>query len=84
MIPHFPAFISSSLLLLSFFLTLSHDLAHIYPHLSHIDRRVHLASGRIYHLTYNPPKVPGIDDVTGEPLIQRDDDKRVPTPSLRL
>ena len=38
-------------------------------------RRVHLGSGRTYHLVYNPPKVPDIDDVTGEPLIQRDDDK---------
>lgn len=38
-------------------------------------RRVHLASGRTYHVTYNPPKVSGKDDVTGEDLIQRDDDK---------
>ncbi|WVH09862.1 MAG: Adenylate kinase [Fluviibacter phosphoraccumulans EoVTN8] len=38
-------------------------------------RRVHLASGRTYHITYNPPKVAGKDDVTGEDLIQRDDDK---------
>jgi adenylate kinase len=38
-------------------------------------RRVHLASGRTYHLRFNPPKVAGLDDVTGEPLIQRDDDK---------
>ena len=38
-------------------------------------RRVHLASGRTYHITFNPPKVEGKDDVTGEPLIQRDDDK---------
>lgn len=38
-------------------------------------RRVHLASGRTYHVVYNPPKVEGIDDVTGEPLVQRDDDK---------
>jgi adenylate kinase len=37
-------------------------------------RRVHLASGRSYHIDYNPPKVPGKDDVTGEPLVQRDDD----------
>lgn len=37
-------------------------------------RRVHLASGRTYHVTFNPPKVPGKDDVTGEALIQRDDD----------
>jgi adenylate kinase len=38
-------------------------------------RRVHLASGRTYHVTFNPPKAEGKDDVTGEPLIQRDDDK---------
>jgi adenylate kinase len=38
-------------------------------------RRVHLPSGRTYHVTFNPPKVEGQDDVTGEPLIQRDDDK---------
>lgn len=38
-------------------------------------RRVHLASGRTYHVVFNPPKVEGKDDVTGEDLIQRDDDK---------
>ena len=38
-------------------------------------RRSHTASGRTYHLKFNPPKVEGLDDVTGEPLIQRDDDK---------
>ena len=38
-------------------------------------RRAHLASGRTYHVIYNPPKVEGKDDVTGEPLVQRDDDK---------
>lgn len=38
-------------------------------------RRVHLASGRTYHVIFNPPKEEGRDDVTGEPLIQRDDDK---------
>jgi len=38
-------------------------------------RRVHAASGRTYHVKFNPPKVEGVDDVTGEPLIQRDDDK---------
>jgi len=38
-------------------------------------RRVHLASGRTYHVVFNPPKVEGVDDVTGEPLIQRDDDQ---------
>ena len=38
-------------------------------------RRVHMASGRSYHVKFNPPKVDGVDDVSGEPLIQRDDDK---------
>jgi len=38
-------------------------------------RRAHVASGRTYRVKFNPPKVDGIDDVTGEPLIQRDDDK---------
>jgi adenylate kinase len=38
-------------------------------------RRVHLASGRTYHVKFNPPKAEGKDDVTGEPLIQRDDDQ---------
>jgi adenylate kinase len=38
-------------------------------------RRVHLASGRTYHVVFNPPKVEGKDDETGEPLIQRDDDQ---------
>lgn len=37
-------------------------------------RRVHVASGRTYHIKFNPPKVEGKDDETGEPLIQRDDD----------
>ena len=38
-------------------------------------RRTHLASGRVYHVVYNPPRVEGLDDVTGEPLVQRDDDR---------
>ncbi len=38
-------------------------------------RRMHLASGRTYHIFYNPPKVEGKDDETGEELVQRDDDK---------
>ncbi len=38
-------------------------------------RRAHLASGRTYHIKFNPPKVAGKDDVTGEDLVQRDDDK---------
>ncbi len=37
-------------------------------------RRVHEASGRVYHVEHNPPKVAGIDDVSGEPLVQRPDD----------
>lgn len=37
-------------------------------------RRIHLPSGRVYHLEYNPPKVDMLDDVTGEPLIHREDD----------
>ena len=37
-------------------------------------RRVHVASGRSYHVKFNPPRVEGIDDITGEPLIQRKDD----------
>ena len=38
-------------------------------------RLFHAASGRSYHVKFNPPKTPGVDDVTGEPLTQRDDDK---------
>jgi len=38
-------------------------------------RRIHPESGRSYHIKFNPPKVEGKDDITGEPLIQRDDDK---------
>ncbi len=38
-------------------------------------RRSHAASGRTYHVRHNPPKVEGVDDLTGEPLIQREDDK---------
>ncbi len=38
-------------------------------------RRVHVASGRTYHVKFNPPKAEGVDDETGEALIQRDDDK---------
>jgi adenylate kinase len=40
-----------------------------------IGRRSHPASGRTYHVKFNPPKEPGKDYVTGEPLVQRDDDK---------
>lgn len=49
------------------------------PHDDIIDRmsgrRVHPVSGRVYHVKFNPPKVEGKDDLTGDPLIQRDDDK---------
>jgi adenylate kinase len=38
-------------------------------------RRVHPGSGRVYHVEFNPPKVEGRDDVTGEPLVQREDDR---------
>lgn len=38
-------------------------------------RRVHADSGRVYHIQYNPPKVEGLDDLTGEPLTQRKDDQ---------
>src|SRR3982750_4744693 len=38
-------------------------------------RRVHVGSGRTYHVSFNPPKVPGVDDVTGEDLVQREDDR---------
>ena len=38
-------------------------------------RLVHPASGRIYNLSYNPPRIPGVDDVTGEPLVRRTDDE---------
>ncbi len=38
-------------------------------------RRCHPGSGRVYHVKFNPPKVEGLDDITGEPLVQRDDDK---------
>ncbi|MBU98179.1 MAG: adenylate kinase [Acidimicrobiaceae bacterium] len=40
-------------------------------------RRIHLESGRVYHIQHSPPKVDGVDDITGEPLVQRDDDKEV-------
>jgi len=41
-------------------------------------RRVHVASGRTYHVRFNPPRQAGQDDQTGEPLVQRDDDKELP------
>lgn len=41
------------------------------------DRYVHLPSGRVYNASYNKPKVPGFDDITGEPLTKRPDDNPV-------
>lgn len=46
------------------------------------DRWVHLRSGRVYNMSYNRPKVDGLDDVTGEPLIKRVDDNPVSTAQL--
>ena len=58
---------------------LDHVLEIDVPHESIIERmsgrRVHQPSGRSYHVRFNPPKAEGLDDATGEPLIQRDDDK---------
>jgi len=47
--------------------------AHIIERMS--GRRIHPASGRSYHVRFNPPKTPDVDDVTGEPLVQREDDR---------
>ncbi len=47
-------------------------------------RRMHMASGRTYHVTYNPPKVEGKDDETGEDLVQREDDKEETVREQRL
>ena len=47
-------------------------------------RRVHPGSGRNYHLVYQPPKKEGVDDITGEPLIQRDDDMPATVRALSL
>jgi adenylate kinase family enzyme len=46
------------------------------------DRWVHTPSGRVYNLSYNPPRQPGRDDITGEPLVQRPDDTPVRISSL--
>jgi adenylate kinase len=58
---------------LDYVIEINVDDAEIIKRLS--GRRVHVGSGRTYHTLFNPPKVPGKDDVTGEPLIQRDDDR---------
>ncbi len=58
---------------LDFVVEIAVDDAEIIERMS--GRRVHVASGRSYHVKFNPPKVEGKDDVTGEELIQRDDDR---------
>ena len=58
---------------LDFVLVIDVDDEEIIKRLS--GRRVHPDSGRIYHIDFNPPKTDGVDDETGEPLIQRDDDQ---------
>ena len=58
---------------LDFVLEIDVDREEIVRRLS--GRRVHPASGRNYHVSFNPPKVPGKDDPTGEPLVQREDDR---------
>jgi adenylate kinase len=58
---------------LDFVVEIAVDDAEIIERMS--GRRVHVASGRTYHVKFNPPKAAGKDDVTGEELIQRDDDK---------
>lgn len=57
-----------------FVLEISVDDSEIIERMS--GRRIHPASGRSYHIKYNPPKVEGKDDVTGEDLVQRDDDRQ--------
>jgi hypothetical protein len=61
------------------FLSLGTAVPQDQPRDSHrqLDRWVHLPSGRVYNLTYNPPKVAGFDDVTGEALTKRPDDNPV-------
>lgn len=66
---------------LDFVVEIAVDDAEIVERMS--GRRVHIASGRTYHVKFNPPKVAGKDDVTGEDLMQRDDDK-VETVNKRL
>lgn len=57
---------------IDYIIEISVDDAEIIKRMS--GRRVHLASGRTYHVIYNPPKQEGIDDISGEELIQREDD----------
>ena len=63
----------SSNVSLDFVLEIDVDNEEIIRRLS--GRRIHPASGRNYHVTFNPPQVPGKDDQTGEPLVQREDDR---------
>ena len=65
--------LSSAGVQIDFVLEISVDDEQIVKRLS--GRRVHPDSGRTYHVDFRPPKVSGKDDVTGEPLVQRDDDK---------
>jgi len=58
---------------IDFVVEISVDDAEIIKRMS--GRRAHLPSGRTYHIEYNPPKVEGIDDISGEPLVQREDDQ---------
>jgi adenylate kinase len=58
---------------LDYVLKIHIDDAHIFERMR--GRRVHLASGRTYHTCFNPPKVSGCDDITCEPLVERDDDR---------
>jgi adenylate kinase len=59
---------------LDFILQIDVDDAEIIERMS--GRRIHMASGRTYHVKFQPPKIEGRDDETGEPLMQRDDDRR--------
>jgi adenylate kinase len=54
---------------------LQFDIADELLHARITGRRIHKASGRSYHVEFNPPKTEGVDDITGEPLMQRSDDK---------
>jgi len=58
---------------IDFVVEISVDDAEIIKRMS--GRRAHLPSGRTYHIEYNPPKIEGIDDISGEPLVQREDDQ---------
>lgn len=76
----FPRTIAQAQAMLDANVTIDYVLEIDVPHAEIIERisgrRTHPASGRTYHVRFNPPKIEGIDDITGEPLVQRDDDKR--------